>query len=582
MGTHKSHLREETECGTGNLELDTNRFTEARSNDNDEHSEGIGDLVPQVMPRNTTGISNKTSSTLSTTNLGMDEAASEAILPMSQSQEHVVTGNVSALNATAKQLVDLSGRLGLVLDDISPVLRPHSVDADTITNLGVRGGIRLVSEPIVTVVRSLSASYPQRRGSGYSRDSSGGRTENTNGATQGSAGNWGWFEDVHNEAGSGNSPKHASMIYDKENDYGNFDDEDEASVKRKERKSGGGLLQFSASTVQPLEDIRSESTEQETMAVSAPTYVLEESISSQKLWRKTAGNRPPQPVEERAYFEEIWAHNFLQSQVNYHAPLEVLVASSPISMSPYADVGFGDSNDVGNNYITVGHYHNPTVFGGAGGDLKRANKYVEVAAAEASLAQRSMCNNNINSANKKIQSSGEGTLSVLIKGDNIFGTTVSKSFARADRSGRIDTISISIASYRVVQSKKFGKYAQFLVVYREGSFQNTVGVWKRYSDFDSLARKVTGGQESCSSLLAQITPFAVHDDLDDNEVDKEILPNAVTSWRLLKKRQRWFRCLDAGYLSLKVFLLERFLHDILFETSNPQILRDFIGVDFLQ
>ena len=192
-------------------------------------------------------------------------------------------------------------------------------------------------------------------------------------------------------------------------------------------------------------------TSTETMAVSAPTYVLEESISSQKLWRKTAGNRPPQPVEERAYFEEIWAHNFLQSQVNYHAPLEVLVASSPISMSPYADVGFGDSNDVGNNYITVGHYHNPTVFGGAGGDLKRANKYVEVAAAEASLAQRSMCNNNINSANKKIQSSGEGTLSVLIKGDNIFGTTVSKSFARADRSGRIDTISISIASYRVVQ-----------------------------------------------------------------------------------------------------------------------------------
>ena len=49
--------------------------------------------------------------------------------------------------------------------------------------------------------------------------------------------------------------------------------------------------------------------------------------------------------------------------------------------------------------------------------------------------------------------------------------------------------------------------------------------------------------------------------------------------RLLKKRQRWYRCLDAGYLSLKVFLLERFLHDILFESSNPQILRDFVGVN---
>mmetsp|Transcript_5655 Transcript_5655/g.12561 ORF Transcript_5655/g.12561 Transcript_5655/m.12561 type:complete len:87 (+) Transcript_5655:177-437(+) len=31
-------------------------------------------------------------------------------------------------------------------------------------------------------------------------------------------------------------------------------------------------------------------------------------------------------------------------------------------------------------------------------------------------------------------------------------------------------------------------------------------------------------------------------------------------------------------LALKVFLLERFLHDILFESSNPQILRDFVGV----
>ena len=49
--------------------------------------------------------------------------------------------------------------------------------------------------------------------------------------------------------------------------------------------------------------------------------------------------------------------------------------------------------------------------------------------------------------------------------------------------------------------------------------------------------------------------------------------------KLLKKRQRWYRCLDAGYLSLKVFLLERFLHDILFESSNPQILRDFVGVN---
>lgn len=80
-----------------------------------------------------------------------------------------------------------------------------------------------------------------------------------------------------------------------------------------------------------------------------------------------------------------------------------------------------------------------------------------------------------------------------------------------------------------------------------------------------------GHSESCA---AGLNPLSVADDHD-----VEILPNAITSWRLLKKRQRWYRCLDAGYLSLKVFLLERFLHDILFESSNPQILRDFVGIN---
>ena len=65
------------------------------------------------------------------------------------------------------------------------------------------------------------------------------------------------------------------------------------------------------------------------------------------------------------------------------------------------------------------------------------------------------------------------------------------------------------------------------------------------------------------------------DGMETEESETEHLPNAITSWRLLKKRKRWYRCLDAGYLSLKVFLLERFLHDILFESSSPQLLRDF-------
>lgn len=106
------------------------------------------------------------------------------------------------------------------------------------------------------------------------------------------------------------------------------------------------------------------------------------------------------------------------------------------------------------------------------------------------------------------------------------------------------------------------RYAQYLVVCCKGDFRNTVGVWKRFSDFEELSRKVADTEGYCLHV--------------EDDHDREILPNAITSWRLLKKRQRWFRCLDAGYLSLKVFLLERFLHDILFESTTPDILIAFM------
>lgn len=108
------------------------------------------------------------------------------------------------------------------------------------------------------------------------------------------------------------------------------------------------------------------------------------------------------------------------------------------------------------------------------------------------------------------------------------------------------------------------------MIYSEGSVRDTIGIWKRYSDFRRLSEKVT--HEGCSNVIANMSPLAVTE-----EHDVEHLPNAITSWRLLKKRQRWYRCLDAGYLSLKVFLLERFLHDILFESSTPDLLRDFVN-----
>lgn len=298
------------------------------------------------------------------------------------------------------------------------------------------------------------------------------------------------------------------------------------------------------------------------MAVTAPTYVLEESLSSQHLWKKTAGQRPPQPIEERAFYEKMWAQNFQRSQVNYSMPSDVLTAASPISLSPWTDGNFSsEGNAELENYNLSGttnkRAHTPAQEG-------------EVAEAALYSRMKQETNEARQVLNRRVHGS-EGDLIVLIRGDNVFGTTVSKSFARTNGQG-VDTVNVSIASYRVVESPHQGKYAQFLVIYREGSIQDTIGVWKRYRDFEELARKITHAHEGCTALVSNMSPLAVTE-----EPETEHLPNAIMSWRLLQKRKRWYRCLDAGYLSLKVFLLERFLHDILFESSSPKLLREFVG-----
>jgi len=391
-------------------------------------------------------------------------------------------------------------------------------------------------------------------------------------SVENSSGNWGWFEDVHGTDGVGSESRR---------------------VRRS--RSKGGLLNgyddaLSEGVHHGLDDPDSEA-----MAVTAPTYVLEESLSSQQLWRHTAGTRPPQPVEERAFFEQMWAQNFAQSQVDYQMPVEVLTATTPISLSPFADGMFGAGNAqvdyaIGPNHVT--RQQHPR------------SRHEEVALMRRLHDPRQARNIGIRAiqphhkqyiVNKKIRTGSDASMTVHVRGDNVFGTTVSKSFAKSKAKNAplegVDTVNISIASYRVVEvsrktadgpcfwhqgwlskNKKQGKYAQFLVIYREGSIRDTIGVWKRYSDFVELSRKVMEAHISCGTVLASMSPLSAA-----KETDVEHLPNAITSWRLLKKRQRWYRCLDAGYLSLKVFLLERFLHDILFESTTPRLLRDFVG-----
>ena len=39
-----------------------------------------------------------------------------------------------------------------------------------------------------------------------------------------------------------------------------------------------------------------------------------------------------------------------------------------------------------------------------------------------------------------------------------------------------------------------------------------------------------------------------------------------------------FRCLDHKYLVLKIFLLQRFLHNVVVESVSPNTVRAFLGV----
>ena len=160
---------------------------------------------------------------------------------------------------------------------------------------------------------------------------------------------------------------------------------------------------------------------------------------------------------------------------------EVLTASTTIAISPFNDDGLM-GEDAGNNlsnYNLAGPFNMKSGDDGAdAADVKAA----QADAAEATLNQHMNASGvemyfdpnrpkdyNLKTlgphhhhhtlVNKKVQGADENELTVVFRGDNVFGTTVSKSFPRVDDNGEpvdgIDTVSISIASYRVVEVRRY-------------------------------------------------------------------------------------------------------------------------------
>mmetsp|Transcript_29973 Transcript_29973/g.69894 ORF Transcript_29973/g.69894 Transcript_29973/m.69894 type:complete len:630 (+) Transcript_29973:476-2365(+) len=437
--------------------------------------------------------------------------------------------------------------------------------------------------------------------SSTSKDSSH-RSDNSHKGSATSSRDWGWFEEVHvadvgflsaptipthgsSRQSHGHGPTTTTTVGSSSSNggighnhhhHGNnspyyYANHTIGGANHHHHDSGDVLM----STPQEIVHTAPHDDEAAAMAVTAPNYVLEESLSSQRLWHDTAGTRPPQPMEERQFFERMWAQNFERSQVNYGMPQDVLTAETPSSLNPFADGVFADNDgSVGSSNYHFQQFIEPVP---QGDNSQDGNSVTEAALVAKMNDENSIATKSPTSLKKNSVpgTKSDGDLTVVLRGPNGYGTMVSKSFARSSENGAtimgVDTVNISIASYRVVESKKYGKFAQFLVIYREGGIRDTVGVWKRYRDFEELSHKVTQAHEGCAAVIANMSPLAMTE-----EPEIEHLPNAIMSWRLLKKRKRWYRCLDANYLSLKVFLLERFLHDILFESSSPNLLREFV------
>eukprot|EP01041_Mallomonas_annulata_P011604 gene11604-24297_t len=151
---------------------------------------------------------------------------------------------------------------------------------------------------------------------------------------------------------------------------------------------------------------------------------------------------------------------------------------------------------------------------------------------------------------RQIRSKGINQQEVLFRGEGPFSNAVSKCFANFSFS----SMRLQVPRFRITRLENAEIHAEYLVVV---SLDNlTFGIWKRHSDFKQLATQLHNIYEST-----------------DHE-----FKNAILSWKCLLHKQRWFRCLDKDYLSLKCFLLERFMHDLLFESQSPKMINEFLGL----
>jgi len=267
-----------------------------------------------------------------------------------------------------------------------------------------------------------------------------------------------------------------------------------------------------------------------------PQHILEAPLATQLLWHSTAGQRPPQPPDVRELVSKLWSKNYRESAC----------------VAPHADPG---ETNGGDEEIGGGRPRSVSVDGGEHARQLFAGRSLHSSTVFKSFhmvvqhAPRADCD--VESSQRRHRFFPEGA---------------------PPQASLVLTMGLQVPRYRVVSRIPAGwardqcvpraaTRAEFLVVVSvgEGAALLTLGVWRRYSAFLALAQRL-------QALCVQ-------------RQDREVFGNSLVSWQCVEARRHWGRCLEPEYLELKCHLLERFLHDLLFESAGPDDIADFLGLD---
>ena len=263
-----------------------------------------------------------------------------------------------------------------------------------------------------------------------------------------------------------------------------------------------------------------------TPVTQAPLYILESSLETQRLWYATAGRRPKQPEQERQYFERLWSQNFANSEVKYPTPLaDITNITPPINEKIRKRIRPRSAESSGNQ-------------------------------ARLTFSESMTLSPDCSTKRQDIIPKSELRGEILYRGKSNFSNAVSKSFLH----NNAISLTLYMPYFRVIKALNGNVHAEFMIVVTlGGNSPVTFGIWKRHSDFSQLALELS--------------------DFNIKSGSQNSFKNSLLSWQCVLQRKRWYKSLDKEYLTLKCFLLERFIQDVLFEADQPEVLTKFLELD---